>query len=96
MRFLGFLVAASIALALLQAAAKLAALLAIAAAIGTFYARPKESIGCAAILVLLSLASRFPILGLVLLGSLSIAGVLKRKNDSRPTEGSGPPLSHSN
>lgn len=87
MRILSFIVAASLALALLQAAARVAALLAILAAIGAFYARPKESIGCFVTLGLLGVVGQYPIIGLTaLVGTASVGLMAKRATRSRTAD----------
>jgi hypothetical protein len=61
MRILEFIVVACLGLALMQAAAKLAALFVIIAALLTFAARPRESIGCFGGMLLLGAIARFPL-----------------------------------
>ena len=86
MRLLGYLLAASIAFALMQAAAKLAALLAIIAALAAFISRPHESIGCVTGFVLLGIAGRFPLATMLLVTVLVILGW---KADSRSPNSEG-------
>lgn len=74
MRPLGYFVAASIVLALLQVAAKVAALVAIIAALTALISRPQETIGCLTCFMLLGLAGGFPLTSMLLLATLAIIG----------------------
>jgi len=80
MRLLGYFVAASIVLALLQVAAKVAALVTIIVALAAFISRPQETLGCATCFILLGLAGRFPLTSMLLVATLAIIGC---KADSR-------------
>jgi predicted RND superfamily exporter protein len=74
-------------LALMQAAAKLAALLTVIVGLATFAARPQESIGCVAVILVLGMIARFPIAALFLVAALALAVQLRKR---RRGEGRGP------
>jgi hypothetical protein len=93
MRLVGFLLVASVALALMQAAAKLAALLVIVMGVGTFAARPRESIGCVAMLILTGFVGRFPVASMLLIAFLAILGW--HRSESRKTGDGADPRKHS-
>lgn len=78
MRILSFLVLACIGLALMQAAAKLAVIVAIIAGLATFAARPRETVGCFGGLLLLGLVAQFPVVALLLISTLVLARHLIR------------------
>jgi hypothetical protein len=78
MRILEFIVVACLGLALMQAAARLAAWLAILTGLFTFAARPRETIGCFGGLILLGLIGRFPIAALLVFAACTLAGFLAR------------------
>ena len=77
-RLLTIVFAVCMGLALLEAAAKLAVLLAIIAALVTFATRPWETIGCLGGLLLLGLIAQFPISAMFLIAILAITKWLSR------------------
>ena len=79
MRLLGFIVAASIGLALFQAAAKLALLLAIIIGLGAFLARPKETAGCLFGLVCLGAMGRHPVVACTVIAGVLAFGFVSRR-----------------
>jgi hypothetical protein len=92
MRLLNFIVVAGIGLALLQAAAKLAALLVLIVGIAAFVRRPQESIGCVCMLLVLGLVGRFPVIAVVLVAILFFVRRFWPITDSRDNE----PPAHDN
>lgn len=86
MRVLGYLVVASMALALLQAAVKFAVLIVILGAFGTFVARPRETIALVTALGVLNLVALYPLPSVAIIGAFAAAKGVSRWR-ARDSEG---------
>lgn len=79
MRLLGYLGAACIGLALLQAAAQVIALLLLAGALVTFVTKPKETIALVTTLGVLNLVAMYPLAAIGVAGGLAVGKVLAHR-----------------
>jgi hypothetical protein len=76
MRLLGFIVAASIGLALFQAAVKFALVVCLGMLIWLGVTRPAQTLGFLLTFTALGVIGNYPIAGLVVFGGLALVGLL--------------------
>lgn len=79
MRFLGFIIAASIGLALFQAAVKLALVVCLLMLIWLGVTRPAQTLGFLLTFTALGLIGSHPVAGLMVFGILGVAGLIHSK-----------------
>jgi len=79
LRFIGFLIALSVAMAVLQVAAKAMIIAFAALLIYALIARPGETIGCILLFIMMGVIGHYPIVGPLIFAGLLLVGLSARK-----------------